>query len=73
MTTTVTNRDLLRNYKNLRNRLISGELEEIDVPQKNGMVIKFHLEMPQTPMQKLLKMVKDKPLKGIKRPTWDII
>lgn len=73
MTLTVSNRDLLRNYRQLKDKLISGELDEVIVTQKGGMTMKICLVHVVTPMEKLLKMVKEKPLKGIKRPKWDII
>lgn len=72
MTLTVSNRDLLRKFKKLRDGLLSGEIEEVVVPQKNGFFIRLSTEKELTPMEKLLKMVKEKPLKGIKRPKEDI-
>lgn len=72
MNLTVTNRELLRRYKELKGKLLSGEVEEVVVPQKEGVVIKIHAEKKKTPMQELLEMVEKRPLKGLKRPEEDL-
>ncbi|MBI4235440.1 hypothetical protein HY604_04015 [Candidatus Peregrinibacteria bacterium] len=68
----ITNRELLRRYKELKNKLVNGEVDEVAVPQKDGMIIKIRIEKKKTPMQELLEMVEKKPLKGIKRPEEDL-
>lgn len=72
MNVVVSNRDLLRKYKELKDKLVSGEIEEVEIEQKNNVVIKMYAEKKMTSMEKLLKMIKEKPLKGIKRPEQDI-
>ncbi len=73
MNLTVTNRDLLRKYKELKNKLMNGEIEHIIVPQSGNVVIKLSVEKKKTPMMELLEMIKKRPLKGLKRPEEDII
>ena len=68
----VTNRDLLRRYKELKNKLINGEVEEIIISQKGDKVIKITMEKKKTPMQELFDMIERKPLKGLKRPKEDL-
>lgn len=73
MTITTTNRDLLRNFKKLKEKLLSGSLDEVVVVQKGGMVIRIYADKKLSPFQELLKLVEKKPLKGLKRPREDII
>lgn len=72
MTLTVTNRDLLRRFKELKEQLLTGQVDEILVIQKNDMVLKLHIVRELTPMQKLLKMVKEKPILNVERSDQDI-
>ena len=67
----VTNRDLLRNYKSLKEKLLDGEVEEIIVPQKNGVVIKITIAQEETPMERFLRMVDERGPLHIKRPDAD--
>lgn len=68
----INNRDLLRRYRELKDKLINGEIDEISVPQKNQFIIKISLEKDQTPFEKMLSKIKKEPLK-LKRPEEDII
>lgn len=72
MTVTTNNRELLRNYKALKARLITGEVEEILIPQKDNSVLKIVLQKPQTKFQSLVNKIRKKPLKNLKRPEEDI-
>lgn len=73
MNLTVTNRDLLRRYKELKNKLMNGEINQIIVPQSGNIVIKLSVEKKKTPMQELLEMIKKRPIKNVRRPEEDII
>lgn len=73
MTVTITNRELLRNYKDLKERLINGEIEEVVIPQKLGVIVKIVVEKEKTSFEKLLEKISAKPLKNLKRPEEDII
>jgi len=72
MNLTVTNRELLRNYKELKEKLVKGDVEEIVIPQDRGFVIKISVQKELTPMQKLIKMVKEKPILNVKRSRQDM-
>lgn len=72
MTITTTNRELLRNYKKLKDKLVNGEVNEVIIPQKNGLEMRIRIEKHAAPMEKLLKIIKEKPLKLIVRPNEDI-
>lgn len=73
MTIKVTNRDLLRNYKDLKQRLLSGELDEILIPQASGLSIKLQVVRQKTPFKQLLSRVEKKPFKNLARSEEDII
>jgi len=75
MTTTITNRELLRNYREIKTELIQGRVKTVEIEQKNGYV--FVLEMKKkraekTPFQKLLEDIKANPVTGVKRPSADL-
>jgi len=68
----VTNRELLRNYKEIKIKLLSGELEEVIVPQKEGSVLKITAEKEETPFERMRKAIKKRPITYIKRPEEDL-
>lgn len=69
----VTNRELLREYKILKEKLISGEVKEITVPQANGMVLRIEVvAKEETPFQRMVRRVKEKPFKNLNRPEEDL-
>jgi len=72
MTTTTTNREFLRQFKTLKEKLISGSIEKIIVPQKNGVNLSISIERKESPFKSLVKKVKKKPLSNIVRPSEDI-
>ncbi|MEK7085805.1 MAG: hypothetical protein AAB953_02215 [Patescibacteria group bacterium] len=72
MTITTTNRDLLRNYKYLKGKLLNGDVDEIVILQKKNIVIKMVVEKKLTPFQQLVEMVKKKPILNVKRSDQDI-
>ncbi len=72
MNLTVTNRDLLRNYKELKGKLLNGDIDQVLIPQDDGMVIKVSVERVLTPVQQLIAMIKKKPILNVKRPEQDI-
>jgi len=68
----VNNRQLLRRYKELREKLVSGEVDEIRIPQKNGAILKIVVERKGETLGDLLKEIRKNPIKGLKRPEEDI-
>lgn len=68
----VSNRDLLRNYKTLKMKLLRGQIAEITVLQPEGRVIKMVVESPQTMAEKWLKKVKKMHPIYIERPSEDL-
>lgn len=72
MNLTITNRELLREFKSLKNKLINGDVEEILIPQNDNSTIKISLIQKKTPFLELLDKVKNKPMKTLKRPEIDL-
>lgn len=72
MTITVNNRELLRNYKALKAKLVKGLVDEIEVPQGDGVVIKIRVESPETSAQQWLRKIKKMRPIHIQRPEEDI-
>lgn len=72
MTITTTNRDLLRNYKKLKDKLMNGEVEEVIVLQGKDVVIKLVVQRKLTPFQQLVEMVRKKPILNVERTEQDI-
>lgn len=68
----VSNRDLLRNYKTLKMKLLRGQIAEITILQPEGKVIKMIAESPQTVAEKWLKKVKKMAPIYIERPQEDL-
>lgn len=74
MTTTITNRELLRNYKAIKGRLLRGELTSVEVDQGDGQVIILKISKKKeykTAFQKMLEQVEKRPI-HIERPTADL-
>ena len=73
MNLTVTNRELLRNYKSLKERLLRGELSEIAIKQSAGAIITLKVEKKaQTAFERMVEQVEKHPLKHLKRPEADL-
>lgn len=70
---TITNRELLRQYKMWRNKLMNNEIQEIAVSQSDGSVIKITYERPMSSFEKIVAKIKKNPMKGLTRPEEDII
>lgn len=73
MTKQITNRELLRDYKHWKTRLLGGQIDILIIPQKEGGVLKIFAEKEKTPFEHFLEKVKRKPFKHLKRPKEDII
>lgn len=73
MKVTITNRELLRNYKNLKERLMNGEIQEVVIPQKTGVTIKIIAQKEMTSFERMTQKILAKPFKDLKRPEEDII
>ena len=68
----VSNRELVRNYSKIRIKLLSGEFEEVLVPQKEGAYIKLCVIREETPFERLVEKIKKRPVKYVKRPGEDL-
>ena len=68
----ISNRELLRQYKALKEKLLSGEVKELSIPQKNGMTIKITVEKEKTQFEILNEMIDKNPVKDVKRPEADL-
>lgn len=73
MNMVITNRDLLRKYKELKEHLLNGDVDEIVVPQKGNIILKITLQKEKTPFEKMMERILEKPCKNLKRPEEDII
>lgn len=74
----ITNRDLLRDYKSLKNRLMRGEIQHIFIPQDSDISLKLsiHKKKPKEhSADYFFDRLKKHPslYKGLKRPEEDII
>lgn len=69
----VTNRTLLRNYKDLKQKLKNGEAQNLIVPQTDGTVLKISIEKAKTPYEKMGELREKYSFKNLKRPKEDII
>ena len=72
MNITINNRELLRNYRALKIKLLSGEVQEVRVPQDGRKIIKLTVEEDMSPTAKLLEMIKKNGPINISRPEGDI-
>ena len=68
----ITNREFLREYKKWKEKLMKGEVEEIEVKQDDDVTLCIRLKKKRTPFEIFLEEVKKRPLKGLKRPEEDI-
>jgi hypothetical protein len=73
MTKIISNREFLRDYRHWRMKLENGSLDKLEIPQKNGVVLKIVVERKMTPFQRLLEKVALKPFQSLKRPEEDIL
>mgnify|MGYP001620104539 CR=1 len=71
----ISNRELLRNYKSLKNKLVSGETEEILIPQSSGVILKLTVQRlaKKNSIDRFLEVTKGYSFRGLKRPKEDII
>lgn len=74
MTITVNTRELLRNFKHYRDRLIRGEIDTIEIPQNDNVKIQFTLVKNVSPTRELFAKLeaRSEPI-HIERPEEDII
>ncbi len=69
----VTNRQFLREFKNLKKKLIKGEVDQISINQpKEGVILEVVVRRPTTPFQRFLQRVKEHGPIHIVRPEEDI-
>lgn len=68
----VTNRELLRNYREIKEKLLNGDVKEVVIPQKGSVKLKISVEKQKTPYQQLRELIRKHPI-HITRPEEDII
>ena len=71
MNLTITNRELLRNYKKFRQRLVKGQVQQILIEQKDGTTLKLVVENKQTPFQRMVEIARKHQL-HVERPKEDL-
>jgi hypothetical protein len=75
MTITVTNRELLRNYKSLKDRLMRGEITQVKIKlaYNTNMVLKME-KKSQTAFEKSLELIAQNKTANIhiERPDFDL-
>ncbi len=67
-----TNRELLRNYREIKEKLLRGEIKEINIAQREGVWLTMLVKRPQTSFEELLEMIEEEPIYA-QRPKEDII
>lgn len=75
MNLTVTNRELLRNYKSLKEKLLQKKVQVIEVELDEDHLLEIKLKRkkrPQTAFERACEMVKERPFKNLKRPEADL-
>lgn len=74
MVQTINNRDIQRNFKHWREQLLTGEAEELLIPQKDGRQIKITVVSTsnETSAQRFIRHCRENPLKDLKRPNEDL-
>lgn len=71
MINTISNRDLLRNYKMLKMKLSSGEIDALHIPQDDGSIIQMTMIKPTSRKALLLEKIKQKSFPTLTRPDVD--
>jgi hypothetical protein len=75
MNLVITNRELLRNYKALKNKLLQKKVDMIEVKLDEDHMLEIKLrkrKRAKTPFERLLEDIQKHPIKGIKRPEADL-
>lgn len=75
MTITINNRELLRNYKELKNKLLQKKVDVIEVELDEDTLLEIKLKRKKrakTPFERLCEQIEKHPIKGIKRPEADL-
>lgn len=74
MNLTINNRELLRNYKDIKCKLLQQKVKLVRVEQGDGLTLEIRLKKEktyQTAFEKSLELIKKHPIK-IKRPEADL-
>jgi hypothetical protein len=72
MNQTITNRRLLRDYKTIKNQLMSGEIQEVLIPQKDGVTLKLSIEQSASPARRMMDFAQKNTKRNFKRPEQDL-
>ncbi|QQR54440.1 hypothetical protein IPG41_04530 [Candidatus Peregrinibacteria bacterium] len=73
MPLTVNNRELLRNYKTLKGKLLRGEVSEIAVKQGKGKIITLKVKKTtQSAFEHTLELIEKHSFSHLKRPEADL-
>lgn len=71
MTHTITNRQLLREYRIWKEKLLSGEVTELVIPQLDGKEFRVIVQKKMTPFERFCEKVRRHPFPNLKRPKED--
>lgn len=75
MNLTVTNRELLRNYKSLKEKLLTRKVNLIEVNLDEEFLLEIKLKRrkrPKTPFEESLEIIKQYDFSHLKRPDADL-
>ena len=73
MTTTITNRQLMRGYTEWKKKLKNGEVDEIIIrDRKENKEYVLSIRKWKTPFQNFLEKIKKNPLEKLRRPQEDL-
>ena len=72
MTVSITNRQLLREYKKWKGQLLDGVVHELIIPQPGGKEFRLVVERNLTPFERLKKRLEAKSFPRLKRTKEDL-
>lgn len=72
MNKVINNRELLRNYKEVKKLLKSGEVDKVLIEDNDGTTYTFAIEEKKSPIEELVEMVQKNPFTKLERPEEDL-
>lgn len=67
-----TNRDFLRNYRAVKDKLLNGDIDSVIIPQGEGVNLRIVIVKDKTPFERMTEKIKSKPFKNLRRPEEDL-
>lgn len=68
----INTREMIRNFKEVKRMLKMGKVDEVTLSDNDGTMYTFMVKRQISPMQELIKMVKEKPFTKLERPKEDL-